>query len=137
MVYLLALIGMVCWGVSPLFAKWGLKDIDPLAGLFIRTVFTAVVIFIWLCFNGHIGTINTIPVKSILLLITEAIMATVIGDLAYFAALKRGSASIVMLIMSCSPLVTIIASVFLLGEKLTVSNMIGAALIIIGIIILV
>lgn len=137
MVYLLAIIGMICWGISPLFAKWGLKDIDPLVGLAIRTIFTAFVVFTWICLNGSVSTLKTIPCKTYGMLIAEAITATVIGDLAYFAALKRGSPSVVMLIMSCSPLVTIISSVLLMGEKISISNLIGAALIITGIIIIV
>ena len=115
MVYLLALIGMICWGISPLFAKVGLKDINPLVGLSIRTLFTAVVIIIWMILNGSIVELKTIPVKTVLVLVIEAILATLLGDLAYFGALKHGSASIVMLIMACSPLVTILCSVFFLN----------------------
>lgn len=137
MVYLLAIIGMICWGVSPLFAKFGLKDIDPLVGLSIRTLFTCVVIFIFMLFSGSITQLRTLPSKTVFLLITEAFLATLIGDWAYFAALKQGSASIVMLIMACSPLVTILCSIFFLHEKLSLINSIGAALIIIGIFLLV
>lgn len=137
MVFLFALIGMICWGVSPIFAKLGLKDINPLVGLSVRTLFTTVAIFLWMILNGSIVELKTIPVKSVLLLITEAFLATLIGDLAYFAALKQGSASIVMLIMACSPLVTILCSMVFLKERLSLTNSIGAALIIIGIYLLI
>lgn len=133
MVYILALVGMVCWGISPIFAKLGLKDVNPLVGLSIRTIFTAIVVTVWIILNGSVGEIKAIPGRSILLLLIEAALATVIGDLAYFAALKQGSASIVMLIMACSPLVTILCSVFFLSEKMTIPNIIGAFLIIVGI----
>lgn len=137
MVYLFAIIGMICWGVSPLFAKIGLKDINPLVGLSIRTLFTTVVIFVWMYLNGSIAELHSVSAKTVFLLITEAFLATLIGDLAYFAALKRGSASIVMLIMACSPLVTILCSVFFLNEKMTITSIIGAGLIMIGIFMLV
>lgn len=137
MVYILAIIGMICWGVSPLFAKVGLKNINPLVGLSIRTIFTAVVIVLWMILNGSIVQLKAVPVKTVMLLVIEAILATLIGDLAYFAALKRGSASIVMLIMACSPLVTILCSVFFLNEHMTISSLIGACLIIVGIFLLV
>jgi transporter family protein len=134
MVYFLAFIGMVCWGISPLFAKIGLKDINPLDGLSIRTLFTSVVLILWMLLSGRVEGLKNIPTHTLLLLILEAIFATVIGDLAYFAALKKGSASIVMLIMSCSPVVTILCSVLFLNEKLTITNLIGACLTMVGLI---
>lgn len=137
MVYILAIIGMICWGVSPLFAKFGLKDVNPLAGLCIRTLFTSVAILIWMILNGSIIELRNVHVRTILMLVAEAALATVIGDLAYFAALKKGSPSIVMLIMACSPLVTILFSAIFLHERMTFISSIGACLIIIGIVLLI
>lgn len=137
MVYLLAFIGMVCWGVSPIFAKIGLKDINPLVGLSIRTFFTAAVILVWMFLNGSIKILMNLSTRILMLLIIEAILATLIGDLAYFGALKRGSASIVMLIMACSPVVTILCSVIFLDEKITLTKLVGACLTMIGIILIV
>lgn len=133
MFYFLAILGMICWGVSPIFAKLGLRDINPLTGLAVRTIFTAIVITIWMCLNGSIVELKSISTKTLFLIVAEATLATLIGDLAYFAALKKGSASIVMLIMACSPIVTILCSVFFLNEKLSLNNIIGGILIIIGI----
>ena len=133
MVYILAFIGMILWGVSPLFAKVGLKDINPLVGLCIRTLFSAFVILICMFFNGSIVQLKGIPFRTTVLLFIEAVLATVIGDLAYFAALKRGSPSIVMLIMACSPLITVLFSFIIFHEKLTLTNILGAFLIILGV----
>ncbi|HEX2938606.1 MAG TPA: EamA family transporter [Ruminiclostridium sp.] len=137
MFYLFAIIGMICWGISPIFAKLGLKDVNPLIGLSIRTMFATLVVFAWLLISGNIVELKAIPVKTVLLLIAEAFIATLVGDLFYFAALKKGSASIVMLIMSCSPLVTILFSILIFNEKITLVKSIGAGLIIIGIYLLV
>jgi Predicted membrane protein len=135
MVFILAFIGMICWGVAPLFVKLGLKDIDPLVGLAIRTAFTIIVISGVMLINGSIFQLKNVPPKTFLLLAAEALLATLIGDLAYFAAVKRGAVSLVTIIMSSSPLVTIICSVIFLGEQVTFTRVIGAALIILGIII--
>jgi Predicted membrane protein len=135
MVFILAFIGMICWGVAPLFVKLGLRDIDPLVGLAIRTAFTIIVISGVMLINGSIFELKNVPPKTFLLLAAEALLATLIGDLAYFAAIKRGAVSLVTIIMSSSPLVTIICSVIFLGEQVTSARVIGAALIILGIII--
>ena len=39
MVYILALLGMLCWGISPIFAKIGLENVSPLIGLSVAHVF--------------------------------------------------------------------------------------------------
>lgn len=137
MVYFFAIIGMICWGISPIFAKLGLKDLNPIAGLSVRTFFSAAVIFLWMVISGSISGLRSIPPKTLVLLIVEAVLATMIGDWAYFTALKHGSASIVMLIMACSPLVTIICSLFLFHEHLVLTNLIGACLIIVGLILVI
>ena len=138
MVYIFAVIGMICWGISPIFAKLGLKDLNPLVGLSIRTFFTAVVILLWMSLTGSIAELRHIPPRTLLLLVIEALLATLIGDLAYFAALKQGSASIVMLIMACSPSSSpYYCSVIFLHEKLTILNLLGACLAVVGLILIV
>lgn len=135
MVFLLAFIGMACWGIAPMFVKWGLKDVNPLVGLMVRTTFTAVVLFSVMLINGSVTRLKTISSTSLLLLMAEAVFATLIGDLAYFAAIKRGAVSLVTIIMSTSPLITILCSTIFLGEQVTLARIIGSALIIIGIVI--
>ena len=137
MFYVLALIGMVCWGIAPIFAKTGLRGLTPLVGLSVRTFFTAVILLAWLFIGGYMAELKSISSRALMLLIAEAIFAMLIGDLAYFSALKQGSASIVMLIMACSPLVTIICSMLLFQEKLTLANILGGCLAIIGLILII
>ncbi len=137
MFYVLAFIGMVCWGIAPIFAKVGLRGLSPVVGLSVRTFFTAAVLILWLVFAGYLPELKAVSLKTLLFLVFEAIFAMLIGDLAYFSALKHGSASIVMLIMACSPLVTIICSVILLHERLTMTNIIGGCLAVIGLILII
>lgn len=135
MVFLLAFIGMTCWGIAPLFVKLGLKDVNPLMGLAVRTTFTLIVISSIMFINGSIYSLKNISSTALILLAVEAIFATLIGDLAYFAAIKRGAVSLVTIIMASSPLITIICSILFLDEQITFSRITGAVLVIIGIII--
>jgi transporter family protein len=133
MVFLLAIIGMTCWGIAPIFVKVGLKNINPILGLSIRTMVTAVFITGWMIVDGSISNLKNISSFTVFLLAIEAILATLIGDLSYFAAVKKGSVTLVTIIMSSSPLVTMICAVLFLGEQITTCRVIGAGLIIIGI----
>ncbi len=133
MVFLLALVGMLCWGIAPIFAKIGLNNINPFLGLTLRTLFTAVMVSGWMLISGSAYQIKTIPVNAWVLMGIEAVLATLIGDLAYFAAIKKGNVSLVTIIMSSSPLVTVLCSAIFLGEQITLTRVIGAGLVVIGI----
>lgn len=133
MVFLLAIIGMICWGIAPIFVKLGLQGINPLVGLAIRTVFTAGLISFWMIADGSITQIKNISLHTVLILALEALFATLIGDFAYFAAIKKGSVSVVTIIMSSSPLVTLLCSIIFFGEKITMMRLLGSGLIIAGI----
>jgi bacterial/archaeal transporter family protein len=137
MVILLAIVGMVCWGIAPIFAKIGLQNVNPLAGLALRTMLAAGLIVGWVVLDGTISNIKTIPFNSWILIGIEAILATLIGDLAYYAAIKKGDVSLVTIIMSSSPLVTILCAVLFLGEQLTLERIAGAALVALGIVLII
>lgn len=136
MVFLLAIFGMVCWGIAPIFAKLALKNVDSVAGLTVRTLFAASMVMLWSAFSGNFPNIKSIPVNVWLFIAIEAVLATLVGDLAYFAAIKRGEVSLVTIIMSSSPLVTLIFAAIFLGEQITLIKLIGAVMVIIGIIII-
>ena len=137
MVIFLALFGMICWGIAPVFAKVALKNIDPVAGLALRTIFAASVVSGWVILSGSFSKVCSIPASAWWLIGIEALLATLVGDLAYYAALKKGDVSLVTIIMSSSPLITILCAVLFLGEQITLMRLIGAALVIAGIILIV
>ncbi len=137
MVVLLSLFGMICWGIAPVFAKAALKNTDPVAGLVLRTIFAASVVSGWVIISGNFSKVSSIPANTWWLIGIEALLATLVGDLAYYAALKKGDVSLVTIIMSSSPLITILCSVLFLGEQITLMRLIGATLVIAGIILIV
>lgn len=136
MVYILAIFGMICWGIAPIFAKVGLNNVNPLAGLLLRTIIAAVLVTSWVGVSGSITMVKSIPYTSWILLAAEAILATVVGDLAYYYAIKHGDVSVVALIMSTSPVVTMICAALILGETITTWKVIGACYIIFGMILI-
>ncbi len=137
MVFLLSLFGMICWGIAPIFAKVGLSNTSPLSGLAIRTIFAACMVTSWVICSGTLSQLKTITVTSWLLIGIEAILATLVGDLAYFAAIKKGDVSFVTIIMSSSPLITLLCSAIFLGEQITFLRIAGSCLIVLGIILIV
>ena len=132
MAFLLALFGMLCWGLAPIFGKVGLRHVHPMVVLSLRTLMAATLVSGWLIYSKAYHSFSKIPLKYLLVIGTEAMLATLVGDLAYFGALKYGNINDVTLIMSSSPLITILFSYFLLGQKVYSQQLIGAFLIICG-----
>ncbi|NPV92735.1 MAG: EamA family transporter [Firmicutes bacterium] len=130
---LLALLAMFCWGLAPLFGKLGLVKINSITALSIRTIFAACMIISWNLVFGHgLERYLAVPARNLIFIILEALLATLIGDLAYFMALKQGNINQVTLIMSSAPLITIVSSYLFLGERTDLPQLAGALLIIAG-----
>lgn len=136
MVFGLAVFGMICWGIAPIFAKIGLRNVNPIAGLTLRTILAAGLVGSWVGITGNFGLLKTIPSVSWLLIGIEAVLATLVGDWAYYAAVKHGDVSVVTVIMASSPLVTMLCASVFLGEHITILRVVGACLIIVGILML-
>lgn len=136
MVIWIAVFGMVCWGIAPIFAKVGLRGVNPAGALILRTMIAAVLVGSWIGMSDSLGEFRGITWKSGLLLGMEAILATVVGDLAYYTAIKYGDVSVVSVIMASAPLVTMLCAALLLGETITVWKLLGACYVIFGIILI-
>ncbi|MGE5573952.1 MAG: EamA family transporter [Bacteroidota bacterium] len=129
---LVALFGALCWGIAPIFGKIGLARVDPLAGLCLRTLIASGIVTGWLLVSGELRAMETVSSRAWFFIALEAILATLVGDLAYYAALKGGGAAQVTLVMSTAPLFTLIIAVVYLREVTTWAQVIGAVLIVCG-----
>lgn len=131
-----ALAGVFCLGLAPLFGKTILNNINPITAFVLRTMIAAVIIAAWFFHARGYGELLTVPLTLWVVITIEAILAALLGDLAYFYALKEGNINEVSLIMACAPLITIILSYFLLNEIVTTSQVIGACFITIGLLLI-
>jgi transporter family protein len=73
-----------------------------------------------------------VSLRDLGLIAIEAILATVVGDLAYYAAIKKGQCAQTSVILSASPVVTILLSTIVLGERPSWWSLVGAVLIAAG-----
>lgn len=128
---------MLCWGIAPIFGKVGLGGSDPLAALAIRTYISAGMVTTWAIRSGAMSQVADIKPKSYIFLGLEGLLAAFAGDLAYYYALKHGDVSFVTLIMSCSPVVSLIAAFLFLQERLSAARLFGSLLIVIGLVLII
>jgi transporter family protein len=132
--FVFALFAAVCYGIAPLFGKVGLSGITPLSGLAARTIVTVCFVWGWFIASGNIRSIATISHQGWFFLGVEAFLATFAGDLAYYVAIKYGSIGPTALVISASPLITIWIGYMVLGEHLSLNKLLGAILIIAGVV---
>jgi transporter family protein len=129
-------MAVIFWGLAPIFSKLGLKKLDPMLALTIRTLVIAVIMLVVCAVTGKIADIGHVRSKDILLISAEGIFAAILGQFAYYAALKLGDASKVAPLVAVYPAVTVLAAILFLGEKLTWNKVTGLVIIIVGIFII-
>lgn len=133
---LLALIASVCWGLAPVAAKKALFDVSPAVGMLVRSIFAACLVSVWMLMTGQYRDLAGTGTRALGWLVIEALLASVVGDALYFYALQKGQAGQINLIMSAAPLFTLITAAVVLGEPVTPGKLLGAAMVIVGLLII-
>ncbi|MFN3505625.1 MAG: EamA family transporter [Caldimicrobium sp.] len=124
---------LFCWGVSPILEKLGLKKVDPLIALFIRTLFALIGISFFLLFTGTYQQVKDVSFKAFLIVGLSGILAGFLGMYFYFSLLKIHPASQIIPLTATYPLIASILAIIFLKEPLTLSKLFGTFLIVLGI----
>ncbi len=130
----LAVVGALCWGIAPVAGKIGLAGVDPVVGLALRTLMASAIVVGFVIGSGAWPRLERVPIQAWMPIGIEALLATLAGDLAYYAALKQGEASTVALVMAASPLATVAAASLWLREPVSWQVVLGALLIVVGVV---
>lgn len=133
MVVLLLTITALLWGATPILEKMGLAKVDPLIGVTVRSTIVTAGLLILTFLLGKGKALMEVDGKGFLIFGASGLMAGILGMWTYYMALKMEATSKVVPIAACYPLVTAFLSVLILNEGLSVSRVIGTALIVAGI----
>lgn len=131
-----ALLSALFASLTAIFAKVGIKGVDSDLATAIRTVIILVMAWLIVFFKGSAQSITTLTKFNILFLCLSGV-ATGLSWIFYFKALQIGKVSQVAPVDKLSVALTIILSVIILKEVLTLKMTIGAILIIAGTIVLI
>lgn len=131
--FYLALLTSLIWGCVPLLEKAGLAKTNPLTGLFIRSAGVLIGAAIFFAIFRPFQEISQINAKTFLLFLTAGFLASFVGQITLYHALKIGNASQVVPLAATYPLVTFILSIIFLGEAITLPKIAGVLLVISGI----
>ncbi len=131
-----ALLSAVFAALTAVLAKVGVDNVNPNLATAIRT--TVILVFTWsLAFvTSNKGDWQALTSRAWFFLAASGLM-TGLSWLCYFRALKLGDVSKVAPIDKLSVALAIILAVIFLGERVKVQEMLGAGLIVLGVIVMV
>lgn len=128
---LCALIAAFFAGITSVFAKIGVNNIDSKLATALRTIVILIFSLIVVLIIGSLQEIKNIDVKTIIFIVLSGITTAVLW-LTYFKALKLADVSKVSPIDKTSIILTLILSNLFLNEKITLVKIISMLLIAIG-----
>ncbi len=128
----LATSAAVIWGFVPLLEKVGLAKLDPMVGLFYRSIGVLMGLVILGLFMVKPAEIRSVDMRSALLVMTGGFFASFVAQILFYQALKIGDMSWIVPISGSYPLIAFLLGVFILGEAVTPVKVGGALLIILG-----
>jgi transporter family protein len=132
-----AILAAIVWGVAPIVEKMGLKNIEPLSGVMVRSsgiIIGAVILAIFN--NSALKTAMKADPKTILFLFLGGIIASILGQIFFYNALKQGEVSKMVPIAATYPLVSFLLGLLFFGESFTVATGLGIGFVILGVFLL-
>ncbi|MDR3592464.1 MAG: EamA family transporter [Negativicutes bacterium] len=128
-----ALLAMLLWGLAPLFGKLGLGGLEPLTALTIRSGVITLILVVFVLATGKGAAVMSAQPRDVAFICLEGLCAALLGQLAYYYALKYGELGKVTPVVAAFPLVAFVLGLLVLGEKLTWSKGLGALFVVIGV----
>jgi drug/metabolite transporter (DMT)-like permease len=133
---LAALGAAISWTVSALFYRKALKEASPVSANIIRLTLTGSILLLLLVFLGKLNILTTLPLELVMLASASGIIGLGLGDTLYFVSLKWIGVARAVPLTCIYPLFSVLWAVFLVKEPITVSVVLGAVVIVLGILFL-
>ena len=123
----------VCWTLSAIAYKEGLKVLKPIFANIIRCTLTSLSIVFFLIFFGRAEILLNLPAYSIILLGISGILGLGIGDTLYMISLKYIGVSRTVPITCTYPLFTLSFTYFFQHKVVNLNVVTGAVLVFFGV----
>ena len=130
------LLTVLIWGTVPVLEKMGLGAVPPATGVFVRSAGVALGALLVALIARPWAAMAQTPPRSVLLLASGGFLASFVGQMTFYQALKAGDVSRVVPLVGAYPLVAALLGWWLLHEPLTVSRAAGVLCIVGGVILL-
>jgi drug/metabolite transporter (DMT)-like permease len=130
---LAALGAAICWTVSAIMYKEALLKAKPISANIMRCVSASIILVAFLIVVGKFGVLTNLSTYSVVLTCVSGIVGLGFGDTLYMTSLKLIGVAQAVPITCTYPLFNLLWAVFLVGEPITSSVVLGATTIVFGI----
>jgi|ERR1019366_4190327 uncharacterized membrane protein len=130
----LILISVVAYGIWAIFQKLAVSRMHPIHMQAVGCCVAITLLPIYLCFSYY-KIPHTISTAGIIFSVLASV-CSVVATLAFLFAIQNGNVGTTSVLVAASPVITIALAVVFLGEKLTLSKLIGVAFVMFGVIVL-
>ena len=134
--WIYALLSALFASLTAIFSKLGVTNVNSNLATAIRTIIILIIAWGIVFAKGEAKELATISKQNLIFLLISGV-ATGLSWIFYFKALQIGKVSQVAPVDKLSVALTIVLSVIVLKEVLTVKTAIGAALIIVGTVVMI
>ena len=128
-----ALVAACIWGIVPLIEKVGLGNGNPVIAVFARTIGVMIGMVVVGWWFSPWKALADLSVRSFALLALGGFLASFIGQLAFYQALKAGRISQVTPLAGTYPLVASLLGWWILREPFTTMRLLGVVFIVLGV----
>ena len=135
--YYWAILAAIAWGCAPILEKLGLSKIPVFTGLVFRSIGVLVGAIILILFQ--LQTVKEAFLKLPQgwgLLVLGGLVASIIGQIFFYHALKEGEASLVVPLGASYPLISFLLGIIFLKESVTAAKGFGLLFVMIGVFLL-
>lgn len=126
-----SLLSALFGALMTIFIKLGLKGINPILSLTIRSIIVCLFLLVFIVVNNSIKEIKAIDKNKWIWLFLTAVV-TFATWVFYYLALSKNEAYKVASLEKISIIIVIILSFFVLNEKITILRILGMILILVG-----
>jgi drug/metabolite transporter (DMT)-like permease len=128
----LALLTGICWGAGTVYLKWARIDADPMGVASWQVTIAFIVIAgCMLLFEGRLH-LAAAHAPALLATVSTGIFANGVAYGLWFAIVRRLPAATASLGVLGSPVIGVVASILILGDRLTATDLTGFALVFIA-----
>ena len=126
-----SLLSALFGALMTIFIKLGLKGINPILSLTIRSIIVCIFLLVFIVVNNSIKEIKAIDKNKWIWLFLTAVV-TFATWVFYYLALSKNDAYKVTSLEKISIIIVFILSFFVLNEKITIIGILGMILILVG-----
>ena len=123
---------VVCWVAYSLIGKAVMKSLSPLACVSYSAAIGTIALFVPAMFEGLMGNVRRASFVDWLCIFYLSVFGTVIGFVWYYQGMERLGPTQAGLFINFVPIFAILSALLILGESVTLSLAVGAAMVISG-----